>query len=120
MQLRATEDFELNRSVICASLSRENSTFSSAKDELEWEEKGTSDRREIFNQRISVNSKVTKCPPQHSVQFVMRPLVNFEKEALTFGLSLPISFIPFILIPYFKFVQNNLTFGPHNRTSIFL
>lgn len=53
-----------------------------------------SDRKDIFNQRIPVNSKATKCPSQHVIQFVMRPLAHFEEEALTVGVSLSISFFP--------------------------
>ena len=83
-------------------------------------EEQKSKRKEIFNHRLSLNIMVTKCPLQHAVQSVMRPLVHFEERALTVGISFSISFCPFFLISLFRFTQNNLTFDPHDRIITFL
>ena len=73
----------------------------------------------IFN-RLSLYLKITKIPLSHAVQTVMSPLVPFEEKALTVGISFSISFCSFFLILLFRFIQNNLTFDPRDRTATFL
>lgn len=68
--------------MICASLCKEDATFSNVENDMEWAEKGLRNRRKMLNQRISVNSKVTKCLPQYAIQCVIRTISTFQEEAL--------------------------------------
>lgn len=87
---------------------------------LNLTEDGKSKKKEMFNQRLSLDLKDTKCLLQHSVQSVMMPSTHFEEKALIGGNSFPINFYPFFLFPLFRFTQNNLTFDSYDRTSTFL
>ena len=57
---------------------------------LNLTEDGKSKKKEMFNQRLSLDLKDTKCLLQHSVQSVMMPSTHFEEKALIGGNSFPL------------------------------